>query len=183
MKIFLTILTTFIEFTSIAQKQVSRAETEEWLLSKMNKYVAASTFECYKMFPEGTTGLYNKVSNCSEYTGTTFNFKGDSLVINAKVKREEYNDNETIVERFSRRVVIPICDLASYDSYINGDSLCFKTKFSVIKFEDSNMKSSKWSSFFLKITTFDEEDFIKRFNKAMNHLRTFIKKTKSKEVF
>jgi hypothetical protein len=84
--------------------------------------------------------------------------------------------------RFKRNVTIPLSDLQN-DFYITNNSLHFYTKYSAIKIEDNNGTIEKQVGFKLSFDADQEEDFKTRFDKAMNHLRTFIKKPKSSEPF
>jgi len=177
-------LTLFIVFgiPSFGQKaNPSRSETETWLLEKMNKYVAKNSIDCNKLLP-GDNSFNNKTTDCSTYTNVSFSFSGDNLLISSSVKKTEYHDNGNVETNFTRKITIPLYDL-SYDFYITTNSLFFSTKYSAIKVDDSNGKSSKQSSFSLWFNTNEEEDFKTRFDKAMNHLRTFVKKPKSNEAF
>ena len=182
MKALYTILLSIFILTnylSVAQKTTpSRIDTESWLLEKMNKYVAKNTIDCRKL----SSDVFSKTTDCSTYTNVRFTLSGDNLIINFSVEKTEYNDNGNVKSNFSRKVKVPLYDLSD-DFYITTNSLSFATKYMAITIEDSNGKSQKSSFFKLWFNDQEEENFRDRFNKAMNHLRTFIKKPKSKEVF
>ncbi|MBS1649224.1 MAG: hypothetical protein JSR09_05905 [Bacteroidetes bacterium] len=168
---------------SVGQKaNPTRSETEAWLLEKMNKYVAKNTIDCNELFPGDKTSPFNKTTDCSTYTGVSFSFAGDNLIITANVKKTEYNDKGNIETNFTRKVTIPLHDLDN-TFYITSNGISFSTKYSAIRVDDSNGKSNKQGYFSLWFNTNEEENFKTRFEKAMSHLRTFVKIPKSNEAF
>ena len=176
LSIILLTLFVFIGSHSNGQKSsATRSQTETWLLEKMNKYVAANTIKCYKIFQDDPS----TTTHCLTYRNVSFSFSGDNLIINMSVEK---SIKDKLDSRFTRNVTIPLYALSN-DFYITTNSLFFSTKYSAIKVEDSNGNPEKQGSYSLSFKTNEEDDFESRFDKAMNHLRTFIKKPKSSEAF
>jgi hypothetical protein len=179
--ILIFVLLTVFDAKLFAQSATpSRMATENWIVEKLNKYVSKSNLECNKLFP----GMDDSpIKNCLTYKNIRFSISRDTLLVSANVNDIEYKDKGKLESNFSRIIYVPLATLADTKTYISATSLFLITKFSSIIVKDDNGRSEKTSLLKLYISTDEEENFIERFDKAMNHLRSFIKSEKSKEAF
>lgn len=158
--------------SSFGQKTgASRADTENWLLQKMNSNIGTYTLHCSTFFNDP------QLSVCLTYTNITFSFSGDKLIIDANTKRTEKGQSEN----YKTKWTIPLNALTSKNVCITD--LTFSCSYSAIAENSTNGLNFKISSLKFDFSSLNEENLCERINKAFNHLGTFIKKPKSTEPF
>lgn len=179
-KYIFTLLLLFIYFISFSQNSVkkpSRQQTQDWLIEKINKYLDTEDFSSSDL----TTFTISE-----KKTNIKLKFEGDNIVIT-------YDSNIYTINRFmndgpyskntnfSSEVIIPLNRL-SQKVFIKNGLLFFNSNFNSFT-EKRNQEVSKRSFYSVGINQNEEENFVERFNKAMNYLLTFIKKPTLSETF
>jgi hypothetical protein len=182
-KIIATALFTLVCLLGSSQNsnsKPSRQETEVWLLDKISNYVQK---ERYYSFDDDI--LNKKVSGSNK--NIKLNLTNDYILISYEV--EEHISNrfmndgiEIKTNNYSETVKIPLKDLSNKE-FIKDSYLVFESKFNsfVTSRTGGYSTTSAWKG--VRINANEEENFAERFNKAMNHLLSFIKKSKISEIF
>lgn len=182
-KILTTTLLTLVCLSGFSQNsnnKPTRQQTEVWLLDKINKYILKENYYSFddKIFNKKVTGSKKNIK---------LNLTSDSILISYEV--EEYISNrfmidgiETKTNNYNETVKIPLKDLSN-KVFIKDSYLVFESNFN--SFVTSRSKGASTTSAWegLRINANEEENFAERFNKAMNHLLSFIKKPKTTELF
>lgn len=180
-KYFLSLLLIFILIPGFSQNSVkkpSRQKTQEWLISKINKYIETEDY---------SSSEFSNLTTSQHITNIKLRFEGDNIVI--AYDTEEITINRYINDvpyskttNFSSEVIIPLNKL-SQKVFIQNGMLFFKSSFNSFTVKVNNKEVNRRSFYSVNIKQNEEENFVERFNKAMNHLLTFIKKTSSSETF
>jgi hypothetical protein len=132
----------------------SRAETERWILDKLNKYIRHSTYQ----------------NNFTAYR--TFYFEGDYLIL-----KEEHKYRNTGYSEYK----FPIYYLS--EIYIYKGETVFKTKGDEIIRLNSNSNSSVTDFHYLPFDYDAEPKLIDRLKNAFCRLKDFYIKPVNKEIF
>lgn len=182
-KVVSTVLLTFVFFLGFSQNSSSkptRQQTEAWLIDKINKYVQKEKYFSLddNVFDKKITGSDKNIK---------LNLTNDYIIITYEV--EEHISNKFMIDgieiktnNYNETVKIPLKDLSN-NVFIKDSYLVFESNFNSFVTSRSGGKSttSAWEG--VRINANEEENFAERFNKAMNHLLSFIKKSKTTELF
>ena len=183
--ILIGILFSFFNF-SYSQKKTNkptRSQTVTWLSEKINKYLHKEdyiTFEISSITTRKEIFLTKKNIN--------FKFTDKSIIITYDVERLESNkytidgiENEKT--NYSEKVELPLKNITN-KVFIKDNYLVFQSNYNsfIETSSEGSIEKNKFVGF--KIDPYEENDFINRFNKAMNHLLSFVEKSsKSSEIF
>lgn len=156
----------------------SKAESEKWLLQKLNKYAEK---ECHLAEIMGDPW--------SEYDNYTFTIEGSNLLVGYKyifhpgsncVLRNYENIKICKDVIYNVKVKIPICEckLEKSDDY----SITFVSEhFKIIEFKDGDKNEMKYFEFRFNLAK--EDNLFERLNDAFNRIKTFCVNKSSIETF
>jgi hypothetical protein len=158
---------------------VSRAQTEEWILNKIRLYAAKERYSSTDIFDDKISTTENNFS---------YSFKDDNLIIKSVVKKVRsnryFNDKMRHEENnYSEILTIPLNKLTN-KYFINEGYLVFSADYNAFvtkNSKDNYEQKSSWHG--IRIDMYGEERFVEKFNKAMFHLLSFVKKSKEKDLF
>jgi hypothetical protein len=131
---------------------------------------------------------FGDVNYSSTESNYTYKFVGDNFVIGCDVERTVTNryiqdKMKYEKEKFTREITIPFNKLNN-KFFINDGFLVFSADYNAFIVKDGNKSGenkTKWHGF--RINIYGEEQFVEKFNRAMFHLLTFVKKSKAKDLF
>jgi hypothetical protein len=158
----------------------TRQLTEIWLSEKINKYLQKKDY-----YSIDDINLSTKISG--DIKNIKLRFTNETILITKEV--EERSSNKFMFDgpqfetkNFNESITIPLKDLKNKE-FIKDGYLFFESSYNsfVITSSDGHKRTSNWHA--TRINAFEEENFTERFNKAMNHLLSFIKKSKPSELF
>lgn len=176
---FFLICTSLICNAQVNPNNVSRAQTEEWILKKIKLYGAKEDYQSFDSFDDKISITKNNFS---------YSFKDDDLIITCSVRRFRsnrylYDKMRIEEENYSEILTIPLNKLNN-KYFINKGYLVFSADYNAFVTNNSNNSYESKSSWHgIRIDMFGEERFVEKFNKAMFHLLTFVKKSKEKDLF
>lgn len=176
---FFLMVSSLICIAQVKPNNVSRAQTEEWILKKIKLYAAKEDYHSSDILDDKISTLKNNFS---------YSFKDDDLIITCSVRKFRSNrylsDKMRIEEEnYSEILTIPLNKLNN-KYFIKEGYLVFSADYNVFVTQNSNNKyelKSSWHG--IQIDMYGEERFVEKFNKAMFHLLTFVKKSKEKDLF
>lgn len=180
-KILFILFVTLFSNLSFSQKisnKPTRQQTETWLLEKTNKYIHKKDYNSFDVSRK-EIGVSKK--------NITLEFTDKSIIVKYDV--EEYISNKYMSEgvkieknNYSEKVTIPLKDISN-KIFIKDNYLVFESNYNsfVTTRNDGFVSKSRWKSF--SIDANEEENFANRFDRAMNHLLSFVKKSKPSETF
>lgn len=184
-KFMKTILTTAIftllsilTFSQNSTSKPSRQETESWIIEKLNNYIEKEEYHSSDILDKSISTSHKNIKFTlnteniiisSDVTKTTSN---RYLIDGIKIDKETYTEKTTIpLKNITNKIFIKdgyIVFESNYNSFTTRNS-------------DGYTRTNNWYG--TRIKSYEEANFAERFNKAMNHLLTFVKKTKSTELF
>lgn len=181
-RIITTALLTLVCLIGFSQnsnsKQPSRQETEVWIIEKINKYIGKEKYHSMDILDE-------KVSTSTK--NIRFNLNDENLIITSDVTK--YTSNRYMIDEFKSKTstytqstTIPLKNITN-KVFIKDGYIVFESNYNSFTTKHSDGYSSTDNWFGTKINANEEENFAERFNKAMNHLLSFIKKSKTTELF
>lgn len=182
MKNIILLLTLFMICNlSYSQKKAVKPnmqQTETWLLAKMNKYITKEDYHSVDI-SDKTISTKNK--------NIKLTLNDDSIIITYDVDQTRSNRYlidglEIKTENYTESVTIPLKNITN-KVFINQGYLVFESNYESFVKANSNGYKSTNNWYGIKIDAYKEEDFSERFNKAMTHLLTFVKKSKPSETF
>jgi hypothetical protein len=180
-KIIATALLTLVCLLGSSQNsniKPSRQETEVWVIEKINKYIGKEKYHSMDLLDE-------KVSTSNK--NIRFNLNEENFVITSDVTK--YTSNRYMSDEFKSKtsvytqsITIPLKNITN-KNFIKDGYIVFESNYIsfITKHSDGYSSTNNW--FGTKINANEEENFAERFNKAMNHLLSFIKKSKTSEIF
>ncbi len=181
-KISTAVLFTFLcimAFSQNSKSKPTREQTEGWIQDKINKYAAKEKFH---------SSNYSSTKISTSEENIQFKIIGNDIVVSSNVTiytRETFALNQPLpvgeTKTYIKTVNIPLDKITSF--YIKDGYLVFDSDYKSILETDINSKPQYTSAYLIKIDQYGEQDFINRFNKAAAHLLSFIKKSKTSEIF
>jgi hypothetical protein len=181
--ILLAILVTFCNF-SYSQKNANkptRQQTETWLSEKISKYIHKEDYYSIddNILMKVTTGNKKNINLRLTYESIIITYDVEEYISN---KYEKVFGIENKTRNYSVSVTIKLKDITN-KVFIKEGYLVFQSNYKsfVTTNSDGFKNTSNWYG--VKIDAYEEEDLTVRFNKAMNYLLTFVKKSKPSEIF
>lgn len=181
MKQILTILLLTICSFCFSQNSIikpNRQETEAWIIEKLNKYIAKESYHSTDIID---TNISTNKKNFK------FNLNSDNIIITSDVT--EYTSSrflnfgpEPKSSVYTETITISLKNIIN-KTFIQDGNIVFESNYNSFKIKQSDGFSNTVNWFSTRINAYEEENFAERFDKAMNHLLSFVKKTKSNEIF
>jgi hypothetical protein len=179
-------------YSQAAKSKPTRKETEAWIILKIQKYINKEAYFSSEDIDKtlsnaGVEPLAFNYKWLKKESNFKFNFIDNNLIVNSDI--EETTSNKYISDlpfykkiNYKKEVFIPL-DKISQKIFIKDGYLFFESTYNSI-IEKSVEKGEFTSRYYgIKINQFEEENFTERFNKAMNHLLSFIKKSSNSDIF
>lgn len=156
----------------------TRQQTEIWLSEKIDRYINKENYH--------SIDIEDKTINTID-KNIKLTLNDNSIIITYDVKKTRSNRYlidglEFKTENYSESITIPLKNITN-KVFINKGYLVFESNFESFVRANSNGSKSTTNWYGLRIDAYKEEDFPERFNKAMNYLLTFVKKSKTSETF
>jgi hypothetical protein len=165
-------------FSQNSINRPTRQQTEAWIIEKLNKYVEKEKYFSNKILDKEYSTTYKNIK---------FNLTNDFFTITSNVT--EYISNRYLIDgpeitkkEYTETVNIPLNKITN-NNFIKDGYIFFESNYNSFVLTNSNGNNSSRNWFGTRINAFEEENFSTRFNKAMNHLLSFVKKTNSTEIF
>jgi hypothetical protein len=178
--ILLAILFMFSNFSYSQKKdnKPTRQQTEIWLSEKIDRYINKENYHSIDTEDKKIITIDKNIK---------FTLNDNSIIITYDVEKTRSNRYlidglEFKKENYTESVTIPLKNITN-KVFINKGYLVFESNYESFVRTKSNGSKSTTSWFGLRIDAYKEEDFSKRFDKAMNHLLTFVEKSKTSETF
>lgn len=153
----------------VDKNKASKAETEQWILSKFSEYSKQGRHY------EKSYDLFGKTTSDSFEDTYIYSFKSSGFAIDINSKESFSNKEER------RTVLIPIYDVKGV---VGAKSLIhIVTNSETIVTTKSNQQKNVSNVIQLGFNCDAETDIANRIQKAFNHLKTFYPKQKSNEPF
>jgi hypothetical protein len=185
-KIITTTLLTLIcvlGFSQNTNSKPTRQQTENWILDKINKYAAKEKFHS----SDGDL-YYSSMKTSISEKNIEFKIINNDIVVSSNItiySRETFSPNQPLpvgeTKTYSKTVNIPLDKIKSIS--VKDGYLVFDSDYKSILETDINSKPQYTSAYLIRFDQYGEQDFANRFNKAAAHLLSFIKKSKTTELF
>ena len=165
-------------FSQNSSSKPSRQATEVWIIEKINKYIDKEKYHSMDIFDENVSTSNKNIK---------FNLNDENIIITSDVTK--YTSNRYINDEFKSKtsaytqsITIPLKNITN-KAFIKDGYIVFESNYNSFTTKQSDGFSSTNNWFGTRINANQEENFAERFNKAMNHLLSFIKKSKTTELF
>lgn len=161
------------------QSNISREQTEDWIQEKLNKYIARNSVTRVNVFDHGTVhDGPPELTQLSTLSNVMFKFSGDDLIITCHVKETTGGKNE---KEYERTIKVPVYNLDEFSCWSTG--IAFRSKFNSFEEKNSDGSNLKCDYAGFDFSGEDEENLSIRLQTAFAHLKSFVSKPKSNEVF
>ncbi len=180
-KISTTVLFTFLCILAFSQNSTSkpsRQETESWIIEKLNKYIEKEEYHSTDILDKRISTSHKNI----KFTLSTENIIISSDVIKNTSNRYLIDGIKIDEETYTEKTTIPLKNITN-KIFIKDGFIVFESNYNSFITRNSNGYSRTNNWYGTRIKSYEEANFAERFNKAMNHLLTFIKKSKSTELF
>lgn len=162
-----------------SKNKPSRKETEDWIIEKLNKYVVKENYHSMDFIDETVVTSKNNIK---------FKLDNEHIFISSDVRKNTSNrfinvdgiKSETKI--YTETTSIPLKNITN-KYFIKDGYVFFESNYNSFTMRHSDGYTSTNNWFGAKIRDNEEENFAERFNKAMNHLLSFTKKSKTSEIF
>jgi hypothetical protein len=163
----------------------TRQQTETWLLEKINKYIKKVNYKSFDTVAAGFLYVAKTITISEKNIKLVLN--DTSIIITSDVEKTRGNKYmidglEYETENYTESITIPLKNITN-KVFINQGYLVFESNYESFVLAESNGYKRTTNWYGLQIDAYKEEDFAARLNKAMNHLLTFVKKSKPSETF
>ncbi len=180
-KIVTTAIFTFLCILAFSQNSTSkpsRLETESWIIEKLNNYIEREKYHSSDILDKSISTSYKNI----KFTLNTENIIISSDVTKTTSNRYLIDGIKIDKETYTEETTIPLKNITN-KSFIKDGFIVFESNYNSFITRNSNGYSRTNNWYGTRIKANEEANFAERFNKAMNHLLTFVKKTKSNELF
>lgn len=170
----------------------TRQQTESWIIEKLNKYVTKGVYSTSESVDKtleqaGIGSISTDYKWSSEENNIKFRIVDNNIIVTSDYSRHttsKYIQDKyySSTDSYSKTYTIPL-DKITNKEFIDQGYLVFRSNYNSFTVNNSEGSENKTSYYGIRIDAFGEENFSVRFNKAMNHLLSFTKKTKSSELF